>query len=148
MAPSSYAVHRRIDADPQVVWDLLTDAPAYPSWNPAVVSLEGRIADGERIDMVSVIAPTRTFRLQVTDVEPGRSMRWVGGLPLGLFRGVRTFTLTPRDGGTDFTMEEVLSGPLSPLMTRVVPDMTESFALFGDGLRTAAERRATGDGGG
>ena len=144
MSPSSYAVRRQIAADPQVVWDLLTDASAYPSWNPAVVSLGGRVAEGERIDMVSVIAPTRTFRLQVTDVEPGRTMRWVGGLPLGLFRGVRTFTLTPREGGTDFAMEEVMSGPLSPLMTRVVPDMTDSFTQFGDGLRAAAEQRARG----
>lgn len=142
MSPSSYSVHRRIAAAPQVVWDLLVAAPAYPSWNPAVVSLGGRIAEGERIAMVSVIAPTRTFALQVSGVEPGRRMQWSGGLPLGLFRGVRTFTLTPRDGGTDFTMEEVMSGPLSPLMNRVVPDMTESFVLFGDGLRDAAEERA------
>jgi hypothetical protein len=144
VSPSSYVVRRRIAAAPQVVWDLLTDAPGYPSWNPAVMSLGGRIAEGERIDMVSVVAPTRTFRLQVTGVEPGRRMRWVGGLPLGLFRGVRTFTLAPRDGGTDFTMEEVMSGPLSPLMNRVVPDMTDSFVLFGDGLRDAAEERARG----
>lgn len=142
MSPSSYSVRRQIAAAPQVVWDLLVDAPAYPSWNPAVVSLGGRIAEGERIDMVSVVAPTRTFRLHVGGVEPGRRMQWTGGLPLGLFRGVRTFTLEPRDGGTDFAMEEVMSGPMSPLMNRVVPDMTDSFVLFGDGLRAAAEARA------
>ena len=144
MSPSSYSVRRHIAAAPQVVWDLLVDAPAYPSWNPAVVSLGGRIAEGERIEMVSVVAPTRTFPLRVGGVEPGRGMRWTGGLPLGLFRGVRTFTLEPRDGGTDFAMEEVMSGPLSPLMNRVVPDMTDSFVLFGDGLRAAAEERARG----
>lgn len=144
MSPSSYSVRRQIAAAPQVVWDLLVDAPAYPSWNPAVVSLGGRIAEGEKIRMTSVIAPTRTFPLQVSDVEPGRRMRWTGGLPLGLYRGVRTFTLEPRDGGTEFTMEEVMSGPLSPLMNRVVPDMSDSFVLFGDGLRAAAEERARG----
>ena len=142
MSPSTYSVRRRIAAPPQVVWDLLVDVPAYPSWNPAVVALGGRIAEGERIRMTSVIAPTRTFPLQVSGVEPGRRMRWTGGLPLGLYRGVRTFTLEPRDDGTDFAMEEVMSGPLSPLMNRVMPDMTESFVLFGDGLRAAAEERA------
>jgi hypothetical protein len=140
--PTSYAVRRTIDADPQTVWGLLTDPAGYPSWNPAVLSLDGRIAAGERITLVSAVDPGRTFRLTVTRLDPPRSMVWAGGMPLGLFRGVRTFTLTPRDGGTDFAMAEVFAGPLAPLVTRFVPDMTEAFAQFGDGLKKAAENRA------
>jgi hypothetical protein len=34
-------------------------------------------------------------------------MVWVGGMPLGLFKGTRTFTLAPGQGGaTQFTMRE------------------------------------------
>lgn len=36
-------------------------------------------------------------------------------------------------------MTELLSGPLSGLITRTIPDMTDSFNQFGDGLKTAAE---------
>lgn len=136
--PSSYRVHRVVDADPQTVWDLLTDAPAYPHWNPAVVSLGGRIAVGEKIAMVSVVSPKQTFTLTVDRMDEPREMVWSGGLPLGLYRGVRTFTLTPLDGGrTDFTMAEVFGGPLAPLMNRVVPDMTDSFEQFGDAVVAA-----------
>jgi len=83
--------------------DLPTGTPAYPSWNPAVVSPGGRIALGEEVAMVSVVAPDRTFGLTVDRLDAPRTMAWSGGLPLALHRGVRTSTLTPLDGRrTDF----------------------------------------------
>jgi len=39
-------------------------------------------------------------------------------------------------------MAEVFSGPLAPLITKAIPDMTESFEIFADGLKSAAEGRA------
>lgn len=39
-------------------------------------------------------------------------------------------------------MAEVFSGPLAPLITKAIPDLTESFEMFADGLETAAEGRA------
>jgi hypothetical protein len=39
-------------------------------------------------------------------------------------------------------MEEVYSGPLAPLITRAIPDLTDSFAQFAEGLRAAAEARS------
>jgi hypothetical protein len=66
-------------------------------------------------------------------------MTWSDGMPMGLFRGVRTFELADRGGSTMFSMREVYSGPLAGLITRSIPDMTESFEQFADGLKTAAE---------
>jgi hypothetical protein len=138
--PSSYTVTRTIHADPSRVWSLLSDATAYPRWNPAVVSLEGRIAAGEKIKLVSTVNPSRAFTLSVSDVAPERSMTWSSGMPLGLFRGVRTFRLVQAaPGETEFSMTEVYSGPLAGLITRTIPDQSESFAQFGDGLKAAAE---------
>jgi hypothetical protein len=135
-----YGVRRTIDARPERVWSLLTDGEGYPGWNPSVISLEGRIADGERIRLVSTVNPKRTFSLAVTTPEPRRRMLWSDGMPLGLFRGVRTFVLTPAEGErTEFAMDEVYSGPLAGLITRAIPDLTESFGQFADGLKTAAE---------
>ena len=37
-------------------------------------------------------------------------------------------------------MEEVFSGLLEPLISKSIPDMSESFAQFADGLKEAAER--------
>ena len=143
--PTSYAVHRRIDAGPQRVWGLLTDGPAYPAWNPAVVSLKGEMAEGRRIEVVSAVSPKRTSTPTVTRFDAPRTMVWADGMPLGLFREIRIYTLTPRDDGTEFSMVEVFSGPLAGLMSKVVPDMTESFAQFADGLKEAAEKDPADD---
>ena len=136
----TYSVQRTIDAGPQRVWELLTDAGGYTGWNPAVVSLKGRIANGETIELVSTVNPGRTFSLAVSEVEPPTRMVWSDGMPLGLFRGVRTFSLRPVGADrTEFSMQERYSGILASLITRAIPDLTESFAQFGDGLKRAAE---------
>jgi hypothetical protein len=40
---------------------------------------------------------------------------------------------------TEFAMQERYSGLLSGLITRAIPDLSESFAQFADGLKRAAE---------
>jgi hypothetical protein len=54
----------------------------------------------------------------VTEFTPPRSMTWTGGIPLGLFKGVRRSTLTPENGATRFKMREEFTGPLLPLIWR------------------------------
>jgi hypothetical protein len=106
-----------------------------------VVRVEGRIALGEKIKVISEANPGRAFPVKVTEFTPGAGMTWAGGMPLGLFKGVRAFTLTPEGGGTRFTMREVYSGPLLPLIWRSMPDLGPSFTQFADGLKTRVERR-------
>ncbi len=142
---TTYSVNRTIEATPEVVWALITDATRYTEWNPAVLSLSGRIADGERIELVSIVNPERKFKLNVASVEPPRSMVWWDGMPLGLFKGVRTFAVRPAgEGACEFRMEEVYSGLLAPLITKSIPDMTESFGMFGDAVKAEAERSGGG----
>lgn len=70
-------------------------------------------------------------------------MTWTGGMALGLFKGVRTFTLTPRgDGATQFTMREEYSGPLLPVIWKSMPDLGPSFRQFAAGLKARAEQPA------
>ena len=140
---TSYAVQRTVQAKPQVIWDLLTDSSKYPEWNPAVLGIDGDIAAGNKIKLKSIVNPDRVFKLNVSRVNPPNSMVWWDGMPLGLFKGVRTFKLTPRpDGATEFAMKEVYSGLMAPLITKSIPDMTESFEMFGDAVKTEAEKRA------
>ena len=135
-----FAVTRSIAADPDAIWALLTNASAYPQWNPAVVSLEGTIRAGQQIRLVSIVNPKRAFTLRVTETDAPRRMVWADGMPLGMFAGRRTFTLRPQgEGRTEFSMVEEYSGPLAPMITRTIPDMTESFSVFADGLQKAAE---------
>ena len=137
---TGYTVRRTINAGPEKVWAVLTDVAGYTEWNPAVVSLRGRIALGERLRLVSVVDPKRTFTLRVAELDRPHRMVWANGMPLGLFRGVRTYELRPTgDGGTEFSMVEAFSGPLAPMITKAIPDLTESFQQWADGLKRASE---------
>lgn len=130
-----------IKASPETIWNILNDAPNYPSWDPGVIRIEGRIALGEKITVHTKLSPNRAFPVKVTEFVPGQRMTWTGGIPLGLFKGVRTFTLTPRsDGSMDFELREIFSGPLLRWIGRTIPDMTQSFNDFAAGLKKRAER--------
>ena len=140
MTAKAYTVTRTITAPPQVVWDLLTDPSSYQEWNPAVLSVEGAMSPGGTIRLVSIASPERTFSLTVAAMQAPVSMVWSDGMPLGLFRGVRTYRLDPAGSGTAFSMTEEFSGPLAGLITKAIPDLTESFNQFADGLKAAAEK--------
>ncbi len=132
------AIHVR--AAPEVVWALLTDAAGMPSWNSTVTRLDGQIAKGNRLKLHVPMAPDRAFTPKVTELEPPRRMVWSDGMA-PLFRGVRTFTLEPRDGGTDFTMVEVFSGLMLPMIAGSLPDFGPPFEQYAADLRREAERR-------
>jgi hypothetical protein len=135
----SYEASSTIAAPPETIWAILTDAPAYRDWDSGVSAVEGTIAPGEKLKVTSEANPGRAFPVTVTRLEAGRAMTWTGGMPLGLFKGVRTFALAPGDGSTRFTMREEYSGPLLPLIWRSMPDLQPSFDKFAAGLKARAE---------
>ena len=127
-----------IHAPPERIWSILTDAPAYQGWDSGVTRVDGRIADGEKITVHSEVAPGRAFPVTVS-MRPPRLMTWTGGMPLGLFKGVRTFTLEAQGDVTKLTMREDYSGPLTGLMSRSIPDLGPSFERFVEGVKQRAE---------
>jgi hypothetical protein len=128
-----------INAPADRIWSILTDASAYPTWDSGVTQVEGRIADGETMTVHSEVAAGRAFPVKV-GMRPPHEMTWTGGMPLGLFTGVRTFRLARGDdGSTRVTMREVYSGPLAGLMSRSIPDLQPSFDRFVQGLKARAE---------
>ncbi len=139
MTATSYHVERRIDASPERVWEILTDTSKYADWNRAVVSIEGTIGVGNTISLVSIANPKQTFKLHITEMTPPNRLVWSDGMPLGLFKGERTYLIQPREGVTHFEMTEEFSGLLAGVFTKAIPDLTESFNLFADCLKTAAE---------
>ena len=85
-----------IEADPDRIWPILVDTPSWPDWDSGVVRVEGRVALGEKLKVVSEVNPGRAFPVKVTELEPSRRMTWKGGMPLGLFKGVRTYGSNPK----------------------------------------------------
>jgi hypothetical protein len=136
----AYQSAATIDATPDAIWALLVDASSYPRWDSGVTRVEGRIAPGEKIKVVSEANPGRAFPVKVSEFAPPRKMVWSGGMPLGLFRGVRTFTLDPAGDATRFTMREEYTGPFVPMIWKSMPDLQPSFDRFARGLKQRAEQ--------
>ena len=130
-----------ISATPEQVWAVLGDVARYPDWDSGVERVEGRLEHGAKLKVYSEVNPGRAFPVKVAELRPGEAMTWRGGMPLGLFKGVRTYRLTPTgDGQTRFEMREQFSGPLLPLIARSMPDLQPSFDQFARGLKTCVER--------
>ncbi|MGA2598038.1 MAG: SRPBCC domain-containing protein [Bryobacteraceae bacterium] len=136
----AFAVRTSIRATPESIWALLTDAAGYTRWNSTVEKVDGKIAKGQRVTVHPKINPGRAFPVTVAAFEPARRMVWTGGMPLGLFKGERTFTLQPSSNGeVEFSMREEYSGLMAPLIGRSIPDLQPAFDEFASDLKRAAE---------
>lgn len=138
----SFAVAIVIQSTAEAVWNILTDGAGWVSWNPTVEKVEGKIAPGGKVTVYTKLSPGRAFPVRVSEFAAPRRMVWTGGMPLGLFKGARTYTLTPRDGAVEFEMREEFTGLLSPLIGRSIPDMQPSFNEFAAALKRRAEQKA------
>jgi len=139
-----------IEATPERVWQVLTDLPAYPEWNPFVISAEGTVAVGCRLSLTVELGNAlmrRTMDFTVLEVAPPRRLRFRGRLTRwslpGLLDVERTFTITPRDGGARLWQQSFFRGALVPVITRFVN--RESVASRGV-MEAALEDRAEGMG--
>jgi uncharacterized protein YndB with AHSA1/START domain len=128
-----------INATPEKVWSVLTDGDKFPDWDSGIDRVEGKIAPGSTIKLFVKVNPGRAFPLKVTEFAAPRRMVFSGGMPLGLFNGVRTYTLEPTGGGTAFRMREEYTGPLLGMIWKSIPDLGPSFKQFADGLKARAE---------
>jgi hypothetical protein len=137
-----FSTRTTIHAPAAGVWSILTDLSSWPAWNSTVVAVEGAVALGRKVRVTVTANPKRAFSVTVSTLDVPHRMVWTGGMPLGLFTGTRTFTLTETAGETDFSMEEVYSGPLAGVVTRSIPDLAPSFEEFARCLKTAAEAAA------
>jgi hypothetical protein len=138
-----YVSTTMIDASPEAVWAILTDGGAYREWNPEIVAIDGRIALGARITAHVRLGDgaVRAVTQRVTALEAPAHMEWVGGLPLGLFVGRRSFSVTPCASGVEFRLHLRMSGPLSPLILKSVGDRQPEIDSFSAALKRRAERR-------
>jgi uncharacterized protein YndB with AHSA1/START domain len=136
-----YEVTVAIDATPEAVWEVLSDGPGFVDWDSGVVEFQGTIGLGNKVRLFSEVSPGRAFPLKVAELEPAHRLVFTGGMPIGLFRGVRTYTLTPEGSGTRFDMREEYSGPLLNMIWKSMPDLQPSFDKFAAGLKAEVENR-------
>jgi uncharacterized protein YndB with AHSA1/START domain len=127
-------VSTTIDADPAIVWALLTHTSDFPRWNSTVTSLKGEIREGETIELKSVLDEKRTFKLKVKEFVPQKRLVWGDAL------GTRVYTLKRGEGNsTHFSMWEKIGGPFFPLFAGSIPSFDETFERYAADLKREAE---------
>jgi hypothetical protein len=128
-----------IAAAPEAVWAVLADPGSWPDWDSGVARVEGEATKGSKLTLTTTANPGKAWPLKVAEVEPQRRIVLTGGMPLGLFKGERTYVLEPGGVGTRFRMREQFTGPLAPLIGRSIPDLQPAFDQFAAGLKARAE---------
>ena len=137
-----YSIGINIKAKPDKIWAIMTNAGDFPRWNSTVKSMEGRIGLGETVKLVATIAPTRSFNLKVNEFVPEKRMVWGDEKTNPMFKGIRTYTLTSKsDGSTDFTMSEVYTGLMLPMIAGSLPDFIPTFEQYASDLKREAEQK-------
>jgi hypothetical protein len=138
----SFASEVSIQASAERIWGILTDLSSWAQWNTTIARVAGEAVLGTRVTVYVKRSAGRAFPVSVVELDPAQRMVWAGGMPLGLFRGTRVFTLTPGDSGTTiFRMSEHYTGPLAALITRSIPDLQPDFEEFARCLKAQAESR-------
>lgn len=98
------------------IWEVLADPPRWPEWNPGIASvrLDSPVAVGSTGSYVPQGQAHRALHGRavlpfiVAAVRPERELRIEQPEPLGRMR--LTWTLTPRDGGTEITQRLTFLG--------------------------------------
>lgn len=128
------AVSVDIQADKSIIWALLTNANDFARWNTTVISIDGRIALGEKIRLKAKLDPKREFKLTVKSFEADSRLVW------GDAMGQRVYTLKSIGNNlTNFTMVEKIGGPLFPLFANMIPPFDASFEQFAKDIKNEAE---------
>ncbi|MEX0812069.1 MAG: SRPBCC domain-containing protein [Chitinophagales bacterium] len=133
-----------INAEPEKVWQVLTDFEKHPSWNPLIKSIKGEKAVGEKLT-VFLQAPGgkgMTFKPVVLEFEPNKEFRWKGKLGIkGIFDGEHYFLLEKQgEKQTRFVHGENFSGFLVPLMGGILKDTKKGFELMNEALKGECEK--------
>ena len=119
------------------MWGIITDAGNYAVRNSGIAEIKGVLSHGERVRVrTQANGPTFLFRVSLI---AGERMSLSGGLPAGLLKVVRTFTLTDFTGMTLLRVTETASGPLRGLVGKRLPGTSLALAGFLDAVKFRAE---------
>ncbi len=137
----TYETQIEIDAAQDRIWQVLTREMPKDSTPYGITKFEGTIGLGAKIKLWSDVVPDRAFSLKVARFDAPNVMVWRGGMPLGLFIGTRTFTITSNGRGAEFHMREVFTGLMAGMITKSMPDLAPSFEKFASTLKQKAEQK-------
>ena len=101
-----------IDATPEEVWSVLTDAPGYAAWNPLLVLVQRRFPAKAREVEYRMTQPNgkqSTMKARGRKVVAPELLGQHAGIP-GVLTADHTWRLEPTPGGTRVIQHEVDNG--------------------------------------
>jgi len=140
-----------VDAPPTVVWEVLTDLPRYPEWNPFVVECRSTLEPGAPIDLlVKLRAKPQRQREWMIENVAGKGFAYrMKPFPLGALSSRRSHELVDLGGGrTRYRSHMQLAGWLMPLVRALLgTNLARGFTDMSAAVRSrseqlTAERRA------
>ena len=129
-----------IDATPRVVWERFMDKGRWRSFSDFVDLSPGQpIAAGRSFwfGLRLLGLPPVPLRVEVLRCEPGREVRWVGGIPaVPLFKGEHYFRFEAvGEGRTRLVQGERFTGLLAGAFMTLLGETTrQAYARFNVGL--------------
>ena len=107
----TFHVEITIEAAPEEVWSVLTDAPGYAAWNPLLVPISGDFSEGGEIEyqMTQPNGKQSTMKSRVEKVVALEVLGQRAGIP-GVLTANHIWRLEPVKGGTRVIQHEVDNG--------------------------------------
>lgn len=138
MSMESFESEALILAGTPIVWDVLTDTGNYTVWDSGVLEVTGELHRPGRVRIRTAHRGRRSFRARI-ELNPRQVITWTIGLPLGLARVIRTFTLTDYTGITHLTVRDTATGPLRRLVRIGGPEASEVLTAYVEAVKFRAE---------
>lgn len=133
-----------INASKDKVWEVFTNFKQYPEWNPFIKSVEGKIAEGQKIQVYLTPPEAKGMGMKPTilKIQKDNELSWIGRVLIpGLFDGEHIFELIDNGNGTTkFVQREKFSGILVPFLKKLLDYNTKmGFELMNEKLKQICE---------
>jgi hypothetical protein len=138
-APVVATGETEISADPEIVWDVMTEIDQWPKWNPDVkdADIVGTVSEGTKFHWKA--GPGKITSV-IQKIDRHKFLAWTGKT-LGI-RAIHVWSLEPHGMNTVVTTEESWEGLLTRLFPRRMQIMLKTSIDDGlSHLKKEAERR-------
>lgn len=132
-----------VAAPADVIWEVLSDIPSWPQWNPLYPKADGVIRIGSVLDLDVAIEgqPVRPIKPVVLDWAPYDHLHWRLSMANGMIKSVRYLEIEPlSDTGCIFSNGEIFGGLLTPFVIGPMRyPIRRGFEALGEALKVQAE---------
>ena len=100
-----------IEAAPEEVWSVLTDASGHAVWNPLLVPIRGEIREGAEVEyrMTQPNGTQSTMKSRIGKMVALTELHQRAGIP-GVLTAHHSYRLEPAQGGTRAIQREIDNG--------------------------------------